>query len=53
LLIIDRRLVMTGSANWSENSWGNNENVLWIDDRGIAQAYLLGFERAYARGRAP
>lgn len=53
LLIIDRRLVMTGSANWSENSWGNNESVLWIDDRGIAQAYLLGFERAYARGRAP
>ena len=49
LLIVDGKTVLTGSANWSENSWANDENVLRIEDRGIAAQYTAGFLRAYGR----
>jgi hypothetical protein len=53
VMIIDGRLVLTGSANWSANAWSNNENSLWIDDDAVGAAYRAEFERVYATARIP
>ncbi|MCC7383451.1 MAG: phosphatidylserine/phosphatidylglycerophosphate/cardiolipin synthase family protein [Deltaproteobacteria bacterium] len=53
LLVIDGRRVITGSPNWSQNSWENNENSLWIETATIAAAYLAGFERVYQSASSP
>jgi len=53
LLIIDRQLVITGSPNWSENSWANNEASVWIRDPMIAAAYASRFDAAFAAGADP
>jgi len=47
-MIIDGRLVVTGSPNWSMNSWANNENSLWINDTTVATYYRAEFERLYS-----
>jgi len=52
IMIVDGATVITGSANWSENAWSNNENSLWIADPGVATAYLSNFEAVYA-GASP
>jgi hypothetical protein len=41
-------LVITGSANWSDNAFGNNENILWIRNAGVAQAYRGEIDRVFA-----
>lgn len=46
VMIIDS-VVITGSANWSENAWSNNENSLWIDDGGIAREYRDELDRIF------
>ncbi len=46
LMIVDERLVITGSPNWSNNAWANNEASLFIDDAQVAQTYKAEFERA-------
>ena len=51
-MIIDGATVVTGSANWSENAWSNNENSLWITDTTIAAAFTAEFDAAYATARA-
>jgi hypothetical protein len=51
LLVVDGHRVATGSPNWSENAWGNNENSLWIDDTGVAALYRAEFEVAFAEAR--
>jgi phosphatidylserine/phosphatidylglycerophosphate/cardiolipin synthase-like enzyme len=51
--VIDGQLVFTGSPNWSENSWSNNEASLQVRDMTVAAAYHAAFERAYAAGHAP
>ena len=48
VMIIDGATVVTGSANWSENAWSNNENSLWIADGAVAGAYLAHFDGVYA-----
>ena len=53
LLIVDRQLVITGSPNWSENSWANNEASVWIRDPMIAGAYAARFDAAFAAGADP
>jgi phosphatidylserine/phosphatidylglycerophosphate/cardiolipin synthase-like enzyme len=53
VMVIDSRLVLTGSANWSENAWSNDENSLWIDDPAVGAAYRAEFERVYATARIP
>jgi hypothetical protein len=53
LLIVDALRVATGSPNWSEASWANNENSLWIEDAAIAAEYRAHFERSYAAAMNP
>jgi phosphatidylserine/phosphatidylglycerophosphate/cardiolipin synthase-like enzyme len=50
VLVIDDT-VFTGSPNWSENAWDNNENSLRIDDADIARLYREEAERMFAIGR--
>ena len=52
VMIIDGETVITGSANWSENAWSNNESSLWIHDTATANAYLADFEPVYAEASA-
>jgi phosphatidylserine/phosphatidylglycerophosphate/cardiolipin synthase-like enzyme len=48
VLIIDRRLVVTGSYNFSASAEGrNDENVLIVEDPQVAALYLAEFERIY------
>ncbi len=37
--VIDRRIVLTGSYDWIATAGANNENLLVIDEPGIAAAY--------------
>ncbi len=48
VLIVDEHLVVTGSYNFSENAEANDENVLLIDSRTAAAAYLQYFDTLYA-----
>ncbi len=48
VIIIDERRVITGSYNFSRNASRNNdENILIIDNGGIAAGYLAEFRRVY------
>ena len=47
----DADAVLTGSTNWTEDSWTKQENVLArIDSPGIAGAYTRDFEQLWASG---
>lgn len=48
VMIIDGTTVITGSANWSENAWSNNENSLWIADGAVGTAFIAEFDAHYA-----
>lgn len=44
--VIDGKTVVTGSANWSRSGMErNDENLVVIGDRGIAQEYLKDFQK--------
>lgn len=48
IMVIDRRIVVTGSANWSDNvNNGNDENLLIIHSPDIARRYLVELSRRY------
>ena len=48
VIVIDRRVVITGSYNFSENARKrNDENVLILEDRDLAARYLEEFYRLY------
>jgi hypothetical protein len=53
VLIVDGRLVITGSANWSASAWSNDENSLWIDDSTIAAAYDAEMDAVFAASTVP
>jgi phosphatidylserine/phosphatidylglycerophosphate/cardiolipin synthase-like enzyme len=54
VVIIDGRIVVTGSANFSNNADRfNDENVLIIANQDLAQAYLREFERRWAEAAEP
>ncbi len=53
LMVIDGTLVITGSPNWSMNSWSNNENSLWIDDATMGGMYAAELGRVYDAARTP
>jgi phosphatidylserine/phosphatidylglycerophosphate/cardiolipin synthase-like enzyme len=54
LIIIDDRIVITGSLNFSTNAEDNNdENVIIIDNPEIAQLYVQEFERIWSLARDP
>lgn len=48
VIVIDRRIIITGSYNFSRNANKNNdENILIIDNAEIAALYLKEFKRLY------
>jgi phosphatidylserine/phosphatidylglycerophosphate/cardiolipin synthase-like enzyme len=53
VLLVDDHRVATGSPNWSENAWTNNEASLWIDSATVGAAYRAHFEATYSRALAP
>ena len=50
-LIIDRRVVVTGSQNFTVSSESNSENTLVIDDPRTVAAYVRNWERRAAGSR--
>lgn len=52
VFIVDRRTVILGSYNFSQNAeTSNDENVLIIDDAALAQQFLGQFENVYNQAR--
>ena len=51
VMIIDGRIVVTGSYNWTWSAEKNNdENVIVIDDPAIASVYEEEFQRLWSQG---
>ena len=54
VIVIDERIVVTGSMNFSTNAEvSNDENVLIIDNEEIARLYMQEFERVWNLGIDP
>ncbi len=54
VIIIDNNILITGSFNFSNNANKNNdENVLVVHNKDIAQQYLNEFDRRWAEARQP
>jgi phosphatidylserine/phosphatidylglycerophosphate/cardiolipin synthase-like enzyme len=54
LIVVDERIVITGSMNYSTNAEKNNdENVIIIDNAEIARLYLQEFERVWNLASEP
>ncbi|MBE2223186.1 MAG: phospholipase [Anaerolineae bacterium] len=54
VIIIDDRIVITGSLNFSDNANdSNDENVIIINNADIAQQYLQEFQRRWQEGKTP
>ena len=54
VIVIDERIVVTGSMNYSTNAEdSNDENVLIIDNAEIARLYIQEFERVWNMGTDP
>lgn len=54
VIIIDDRIVITGSFNFSDNANdSNDENVIIVNNADIAQQYLQEFQRRWQEAEAP
>lgn len=54
LIIVDSRIVITGSLNFSTNADTNNdENAIVIDNPDIARLYMQEFERVWSQATDP
>jgi phosphatidylserine/phosphatidylglycerophosphate/cardiolipin synthase-like enzyme len=54
VIVIDERIVITGSMNYSTNAEvSNDENIIIIDNADIARLYLEEFERIWNLAREP
>ena len=54
VIVIDERIVVTGSMNYSSNAEeSNDENVLIIDNAEIARLYMQEFERVWNMAAEP
>jgi phosphatidylserine/phosphatidylglycerophosphate/cardiolipin synthase-like enzyme len=54
VIVIDERIIVTGSLNFSDNAnEPNNENTLIITSRTMASRYLQEFERRWQEARDP
>jgi phosphatidylserine/phosphatidylglycerophosphate/cardiolipin synthase-like enzyme len=52
VIIIDRKIVITGSYNFSSSAeTRNDENVVIIHDTEVAEQYLAEFQRVYAQAQ--
>lgn len=54
VIVVDERIVITGSMNYSTNAEvSNDENVMIIDNADIAHQYLQEFDRIWNLAREP
>jgi phosphatidylserine/phosphatidylglycerophosphate/cardiolipin synthase-like enzyme len=54
VIVVDERIVITGSMNFSTNAEENNdENVIIIDNADIARLYLQEFDRVWNLSKDP
>jgi phosphatidylserine/phosphatidylglycerophosphate/cardiolipin synthase-like enzyme len=54
VIVVDERIVITGSLNFSTNAEeDNDENVIIIDNPEIARLYMQDFERVWKLARDP
>jgi phosphatidylserine/phosphatidylglycerophosphate/cardiolipin synthase-like enzyme len=53
VMVINDRIVVTGSYNFSENAEANDENLLVIDSGDVARAYTAYFDRLFAAYTRP
>lgn len=54
VIVLDKETVITGSFNFSNNAnQRNDENVVILDNPGIAKLYLQEFERRWEEGKRP
>ena len=54
VIVVDERIVITGSMNYSKNAEeSNDENVIIIDNAEIARLYLQEFERVWDLANDP
>ncbi len=54
VIIIDDRIVITGSYNFTASAEeSNDENLVVIDDSAVAQQYIAEFQRLYQLASAP
>jgi phosphatidylserine/phosphatidylglycerophosphate/cardiolipin synthase-like enzyme len=54
VFIIDGQTVVFGSFNFSQNAdTENDENLLIVDDAGLAQAFTAEFQRVYEQAKNP
>lgn len=54
VIIIDNKTVITGSYNFTSSAENNNdENLLIIDDSGVADQYIAEFNRTYSQAQQP
>ena len=51
VMVVDRRVILTGSFNFSNSARGNAENVLVIRDEALAKAYRTYIQSVTARYR--
>jgi len=53
VFIVDGQTVILGSFNFSQNAENeNDENLLIVDDAGLAQAFTAEFERVYEQAKS-
>jgi|GEM_PF-3199478 len=51
IMIIDKKTVITGSFNWSDNAdYNNHENLIIIDSEEIAKIFSYEFKQRWAEG---
>ena len=54
LIIVDERIVITGSLNFSTNAEeSNDENVIIIENPDVAKLYLQDFDRIWTQAVDP
>lgn len=54
VIVVDERIVITGSLNFSTNAEeSNDENVIIIDNADIARLYMQEFERVWSLAKDP
>jgi phosphatidylserine/phosphatidylglycerophosphate/cardiolipin synthase-like enzyme len=54
VMIIDKEVVITGSFNFTKSANDNNdENIIIIRSKAVAQAYLDEFAKMYSEGKTP
>ncbi len=50
-VVRDRRAVLTGSGNWTQDAWTRQENVfLTVPSQGLASMYARNFEELWEKG---